>query len=214
MCQYVAENGKANTWHLVHLGGLAHSGAGMLCIEGTAVEPDGRITPSDLGLWDDATEAALKPVLAAAAPSSISPTTCRILTNTSRLNGDSPPLRPPPANKPEGDVRPRRGRSNGSQPMSRLRTSADRAVARGPVAAASRPWRGGARIGWSFLNSRLPLQFAETPCRCLPRPLTEPLPPVCAYRATFRGTSLAVCLPLPMLTADPTAFWRRLVYRG
>ena len=88
MCQYVAENGKANTWHLVHLGGLAHSGAGMLCIEGTAVEPDGRITPSDLGLWDDATEAALKPVLAAAAPSSISPTTCRILTNTSRLNGD------------------------------------------------------------------------------------------------------------------------------
>jgi 2,4-dienoyl-CoA reductase-like NADH-dependent reductase (Old Yellow Enzyme family) len=65
MCQYVAENGKANTWHLVHLGGLAHSGAGMLCIEGTAVEPDGRITPSDLGLWDDATEAALKPVLAA-----------------------------------------------------------------------------------------------------------------------------------------------------
>ena len=65
MCQYVAENGKANTWHLVHLGGLAHSGAGMLCIEGTAVEPDGRITPSDLGLWDDATEAALRPVLAA-----------------------------------------------------------------------------------------------------------------------------------------------------
>jgi 2,4-dienoyl-CoA reductase-like NADH-dependent reductase (Old Yellow Enzyme family) len=65
MCQYVAENGKANTRHLVHLGGLAHSGAGMLCIEGTAVEPDGRITPSDLGLWDDATEAALRPVLAA-----------------------------------------------------------------------------------------------------------------------------------------------------
>ena len=64
MCQYVAENGKANIWHLVHLGGLAHSGAGMLCIEGTAVEPDGRITPSDLGLWDDVTEAALKPVLA------------------------------------------------------------------------------------------------------------------------------------------------------
>jgi 2,4-dienoyl-CoA reductase-like NADH-dependent reductase (Old Yellow Enzyme family) len=65
MCQYVAENGKANTWHLVHLRGLAHSGAGMLCIEGTAVEADGRITPSDLGLWDDATEAALNPVLAA-----------------------------------------------------------------------------------------------------------------------------------------------------
>jgi 2,4-dienoyl-CoA reductase-like NADH-dependent reductase (Old Yellow Enzyme family) len=65
MCQYVAENGKATSWHLVHLGGLALSGAGMLCIEGTAVEPDGRITHADLGLWDDATEAALKPVLAA-----------------------------------------------------------------------------------------------------------------------------------------------------
>jgi 2,4-dienoyl-CoA reductase-like NADH-dependent reductase (Old Yellow Enzyme family) len=64
MCQYVADNGKANTWHLVHLGGLAHSGAGMLCIEATAVEPNGRITPGDLGLWDDATEAAFKPVLA------------------------------------------------------------------------------------------------------------------------------------------------------
>jgi 2,4-dienoyl-CoA reductase-like NADH-dependent reductase (Old Yellow Enzyme family) len=65
MCQYVAEGGKANDWHLVHLGGLALSGAGMLCVEGTAVEPDGRITPGDLGLWDDVTEDAFKPVLAA-----------------------------------------------------------------------------------------------------------------------------------------------------
>jgi len=65
MCQYSAEGGEANAWHLIHLGNLAISGAGMLCIEATAVEPDGRITPSDLGLWNDATEAALKPVLAA-----------------------------------------------------------------------------------------------------------------------------------------------------
>jgi 2,4-dienoyl-CoA reductase-like NADH-dependent reductase (Old Yellow Enzyme family) len=65
MCQYMAENGKVNAWHLIHLGGLALSGAGMLCMEGTAVEPDGRITPADLGLWDDATEAAFEPVLAA-----------------------------------------------------------------------------------------------------------------------------------------------------
>jgi 2,4-dienoyl-CoA reductase-like NADH-dependent reductase (Old Yellow Enzyme family) len=48
MCQYMAANGKANTWHLIHLGGLALSGAGMLCIEGTAVEKDGRITPAVL----------------------------------------------------------------------------------------------------------------------------------------------------------------------
>ncbi|WP_088343751.1 MULTISPECIES: NADH:flavin oxidoreductase/NADH oxidase [Rhodomicrobium] len=65
MCQYSAENGAATPWHMIHLGTLALSGAGMLIIEATAVEPDGRITPGDLGLWDDATEAALVPVMAA-----------------------------------------------------------------------------------------------------------------------------------------------------
>jgi 2,4-dienoyl-CoA reductase-like NADH-dependent reductase (Old Yellow Enzyme family) len=65
MCQYSSQDGKANEWHMVHLGTLALSGAGMLCIEATAVEATGRITPGDLGLYDDATEAALKPVLAA-----------------------------------------------------------------------------------------------------------------------------------------------------
>ncbi len=63
MCQYVAENGAATTWHTVHLGGLANSGAGALFIESTAVEAAGRITPGDLGLWDDTTEAALKPAI-------------------------------------------------------------------------------------------------------------------------------------------------------
>ncbi len=65
MCQYSAEDGLANSWHLVHLGGLASSGAGLLFIEATAVEAEGRITPADLGLWDDKTEAALKPVIQA-----------------------------------------------------------------------------------------------------------------------------------------------------
>jgi NADPH2 dehydrogenase len=65
MCQYSAENGEASTWHMIHLNTLALSGAGLLCIEATAVEPDGRITPGCLGLYNDATEAALKPVLAA-----------------------------------------------------------------------------------------------------------------------------------------------------
>jgi 2,4-dienoyl-CoA reductase-like NADH-dependent reductase (Old Yellow Enzyme family) len=65
MCQYVAEEGKATTWHLIHLGGMALSGAGLLCIEATAVEPEGRITAGDLGLWNDRTEAALRLVLAA-----------------------------------------------------------------------------------------------------------------------------------------------------
>ncbi|MDB5619532.1 NADH:flavin oxidoreductase/NADH oxidase [Tardiphaga sp.] len=65
MCQYSAVDGCANDWHMIHLGGLALSGASLLCIEATAVEAQGRITPGDLGLYDDATEAALKPVLAA-----------------------------------------------------------------------------------------------------------------------------------------------------
>jgi NADPH2 dehydrogenase len=65
MCQYSAEDGRATAWHMIHLGSLALSGAAMLCLEATAVEAIGRITPSDLGLWDDATEAALVPVLAA-----------------------------------------------------------------------------------------------------------------------------------------------------
>jgi 2,4-dienoyl-CoA reductase-like NADH-dependent reductase (Old Yellow Enzyme family) len=64
MCQYVAEAGRAMAWHLIHLGSLALSGAGLLCIEATAVEAEGRITAGDLGLWNDATEAALRPVLA------------------------------------------------------------------------------------------------------------------------------------------------------
>jgi 2,4-dienoyl-CoA reductase-like NADH-dependent reductase (Old Yellow Enzyme family) len=65
MCQYSSQDGQANEWHVMHLGTLALSGASMLVTEATAVEPIGRITPGDLGLYDDATEAALKPVLAA-----------------------------------------------------------------------------------------------------------------------------------------------------
>ncbi|MBS0896357.1 NADH:flavin oxidoreductase/NADH oxidase [Pantoea dispersa] len=63
MCQYSAEEGQATAWHRIHLGQLALSGAGLLIIEATAVEAIGRITPGDLGLWDDATEAALASVL-------------------------------------------------------------------------------------------------------------------------------------------------------
>ena len=65
MCQYLAENGCAGAWHLMHLGNLALSGAGMVCIEATAVTPQGRITHGDLGLYDDQTEAALATVIGA-----------------------------------------------------------------------------------------------------------------------------------------------------
>jgi 2,4-dienoyl-CoA reductase-like NADH-dependent reductase (Old Yellow Enzyme family) len=64
MCQYSAENGAANDWHFTHMNTMALSGAGMFCIEATHVEPIGRITPGCLGLYNDATEAALKPILA------------------------------------------------------------------------------------------------------------------------------------------------------
>lgn len=60
MCQYSSDEGKATAWHHAHLGQLSFSGAGLLILEATAVEAVGRISAQDLGLWDDATEAAMK----------------------------------------------------------------------------------------------------------------------------------------------------------
>jgi 2,4-dienoyl-CoA reductase-like NADH-dependent reductase (Old Yellow Enzyme family) len=65
MCQYSALDGAATNWHLIHLGHLALSGAALLIIEATAVQPEGRISPGDLGLWSDETEGALARVVAA-----------------------------------------------------------------------------------------------------------------------------------------------------
>ena len=65
MCQYSAVDGNATDWHLMHLGQLALSGAGLLIIEATGVSPQGRITPGCLGLYSDANEAALARVLQA-----------------------------------------------------------------------------------------------------------------------------------------------------
>ncbi|MFD2573829.1 NADPH dehydrogenase NamA [Spirosoma soli] len=53
MCQYSSEDGFANDWHLVHLGSRAVGGAGLIFTEATAVSPEGRITPDDLGIWKD-----------------------------------------------------------------------------------------------------------------------------------------------------------------
>src|SRR5437764_1342062 len=64
MCQYSSVDGEANDWHFTHINSLALSGAAIFCIEATAVEATGRITPGCLGLYNDATEAALKPILA------------------------------------------------------------------------------------------------------------------------------------------------------
>jgi 2,4-dienoyl-CoA reductase-like NADH-dependent reductase (Old Yellow Enzyme family) len=53
MCQYSARDGFANDWHLVHLGSRAAGGVGLIIAEATAVSPEGRISPGDLGLWSD-----------------------------------------------------------------------------------------------------------------------------------------------------------------
>jgi len=54
MCEYSSDDGFANDWHLVHLGSRAVGGAGLVVTEAAAVEPRGRISPADLGIWKDA----------------------------------------------------------------------------------------------------------------------------------------------------------------
>ena len=63
MCQYAAEDGCMNDWHLIHLGQLAFSGAALLTIEATAVTEAGRITYADVGLYSDKAEAAMARIL-------------------------------------------------------------------------------------------------------------------------------------------------------
>jgi 2,4-dienoyl-CoA reductase-like NADH-dependent reductase (Old Yellow Enzyme family) len=53
MCQYSSQDGFANDWHLVHLGSRAQGGAGLVIVEASAVTPEGRITPADMGIWKD-----------------------------------------------------------------------------------------------------------------------------------------------------------------
>lgn len=63
MCQYSADEGVPNEWHLVHLGARAVGGAGLVIAEATAVSPEGRITPACTGLWNDAQAEAWTPVV-------------------------------------------------------------------------------------------------------------------------------------------------------
>jgi 2,4-dienoyl-CoA reductase-like NADH-dependent reductase (Old Yellow Enzyme family) len=53
MCQYSSDDGYANDWHLIHLGSRAVGGAGLVMTEATAIRPEGRISPQDLGIWSD-----------------------------------------------------------------------------------------------------------------------------------------------------------------
>jgi len=67
MCQYSSENedGKCSPWHTVHYGTRAVGGAGLVMLEASSVRPDGRITPWDLGLWNQGQVAAMGPVVEA-----------------------------------------------------------------------------------------------------------------------------------------------------
>ncbi len=62
MCQYSSAAGMPTDWHLVHLGSRAVGGTGLVVAEATAVTPEGRISPHDLGIWSDAHVAAFKPI--------------------------------------------------------------------------------------------------------------------------------------------------------
>lgn len=122
MCQYSATDGNAGPWHYAHLGSLALSGAGLVCLEATAVTREGRITPGCLGLWCEGNEAALATVIAmmrAAAPgiklaiqlahagrkaSSQAPWQGGHLIPTS--DGGWPPLAPSPLPHSEGEPPP------------------------------------------------------------------------------------------------------------
>src|SRR5580698_7339155 len=53
MCQYSSDDGMPTDWHLVHLGSRAVGGAAMVCVEASAVSPEGRISPADSGIWSD-----------------------------------------------------------------------------------------------------------------------------------------------------------------
>ena len=63
MCQYSAHDGMPGEWHHVHYGARAAGGAGLVVMEATAVAPEGRITPYDLGLWTDRQAEALRPIV-------------------------------------------------------------------------------------------------------------------------------------------------------
>lgn len=63
MCMYSSEDGFSNNWHLVHLGSRAVGGAGLIISEATAISPEGRITPDDLGIWKDEHIAGLKEIV-------------------------------------------------------------------------------------------------------------------------------------------------------
>lgn len=90
MCQYSAEEGSAGDWHMMHLGHLALSGAGLLTVEATAVSAEGRISTADLGLYSQENEESLSRVFAAIRQHSPIPVAIQ-LSHAGRKGSSRPP---------------------------------------------------------------------------------------------------------------------------
>ncbi|KWR89434.1 NADH:flavin oxidoreductase/NADH oxidase [Cupriavidus sp. IDO] len=101
MCQYSAIDGSVTDWHLPHYTGLARGGAGLVVVEATAVSPEGRITPGDLGLWSDTHTAGVATIAGAISDAGAVPGIQ--LAHAGRKAGCTPPWEggaPMPANDP------------------------------------------------------------------------------------------------------------------
>ncbi len=107
MCQYsvVKEDGVATDWHFVHLGSRAVGGAGLIIVEATAVEPRGRISPQDLGLWNDSQADALARVVRVIADNGAVPAIQ--LAHAGRKADDMGAIAPSPLAFSEQSVTPR-----------------------------------------------------------------------------------------------------------
>lgn len=90
MCQYSARDGEATDWHMMHLGQLAMSGAGLLTLEATAISPEARITAWDLGLYNDGCERALARVLGAVREYAPIPVCIQIAHAGRKASSDAP----------------------------------------------------------------------------------------------------------------------------
>lgn len=150
MCQYSAEDGSATDWHMMHLGALSLSGAGLLIVEATAVEAEGRITDRDLGLYTDRNEAALARVLKAVEIHSDIPVAVQ-LAHAGRKASSAVPWQggaQMPANRPGGwqTVAPSAiSHGNGESAPVALDPDGMARIRRAFVAAAGRAVRAGAR---------------------------------------------------------------------
>ena len=91
MCQYSADEGCANDWHLSHWVNMLNAGAGMFILEATAVTRDGRISPGCLGLWDEKTAAALGDTLARARAWAPATPVCIQLSHAGRKGSSAQP---------------------------------------------------------------------------------------------------------------------------